>query len=265
MVALLAALALAAGGWAPAQQTARHGAVGVRVSYEQQSVDPSGDFKIYRRLRVRVTRGEQVVFDRQICAQVCGPASGGAIAFRNVWDSRTPEVVVSLYTGGAHCCFQTELVLLRPGGPATGIFHDWGDLGYRGQWLRGRFWFVTGDDRFAYAYTSYAASGFPMQVWTVDRPGRLVDVTRQRLDLVAANAKRLWRSYLGERRHGDIRGLIGPWCADEYLLGKRAACDAALADALRHGYLRSDDLGPGGRRYIAKLHHDLVAWGYTRA
>ena len=264
MAVLLAALALV-GGWTPARQTARHGAVAVLLSYEQQSVDPSGDFKIYRRLRVRVARGSAVVFDRKICAQVCGPAAGGAIAFRNVWGSRAPEVIVSLYTGGAHCCFQTELVLVPPHGPAIGIFHDWGDLGYRGQWLRGRYWFVTGDDRFAYAYTSFAASAFPMQVWTIDRPGRLVDVTRQRPDLIAANAARLWRTYLGERKHGDIRGVIGPWCADQYLLRRRADCDAALADALRRGYLRSDDLGPGGRAYIVRLHHDLAAWGYTRA
>ncbi len=264
MVALLAALALV-GGWTPAQQTARHGTIGVTLSYQEQSVDPSGDFKIYRRLRVRVTRGTAVVLDRQICAQVCGPTPGGAIAFRNVWGSRAPEVVVSLYTGGAHCCFQTEVVLVPPHGAATGIFHDWGDLGYRGQWLHRRFWFVTGDDRFAYAYTSFAASAFPVQVWTIDRPGRLVNVTRQRPDLIAANAQRLWRTYVGERKHGDIRGVIGPWCADEYLLGKRDACNVALADALRHGYLRADGLGPAGRAYIAKLHHDLAAWGYTRA
>ena len=264
VAALFAALALA-GGWVPASQSARHDDVSVRVSYDQQSVDPAGDFKIYRHLRVRVTRGTAVVLDRQVCAEVCGPATGGAIAFRNLWGTREREIVVSLYTGGAHCCFQSELVLLHGSRPATAIFHDWGDLGYRGQWLRGRYWFVTGDDRFAYAFTSFAASAFPMQVWSIDGAGRLVDVTRHRPDLVAANAQRLWKAYLADRKHDDIRGVIGPWCADEYLLGKRAACDAALADALRRGYLKSDDLGPGGTTYIAELRHDLAAWGYRRA
>lgn len=262
---LFAALALAAAPWVPAQQTAQHGALQVVLSYEQQSVDPSGDFKIYRNVRVRVERGSALVFDREICAQVCGPAPGGAIAFRNVWDTRSPEVVVSLYTGGAHCCFETEFVLLRPLGRATGVFHDWGDLGYRGQWLRGRYWLVTRDDRFAYAYTSFAGSAFPMQVWTIDRPGRLVDVTRQRLDLVAANAKRLWKTYLAYRGKDDIRGVLAPWCADEYLLGERAACNAELDRAVAHGWLRTDDLGPGGRAYVAKVHRDLARWGYTRA
>jgi hypothetical protein len=263
VIALVAALALAP--WVPASQTAQHGTVRVELSYEQQSVDPSGDVKIYRRLRVRVERGRAVVFDRQICAQVCGPAPGKAIAFRNVWGTRSPEVVVSLYTGGAHCCFENEFVLVRPHGSAIGIFHDWGDLGFKGQWLHGRFWFVTGDDRFAYAYTSFAGSAFPMQVWTIDRPGRLVDVTRQRLDLVAANATRLWKTYLASRMHDDIRGVLAPWCADEYLLGMRAACDAELDHALARGWLRSDDLGPGGRAYIAKVHRDLARWGYPRA
>jgi hypothetical protein len=264
VVALFAALVLAAP-WVPAQQTAHRGAIAVTLSYEQQSLDPSGDVKIYRHLRLHVERGSAVVFDRQVCAEVCGPAPGGAIAFRNVWGSRSPEVVVSLYTGGAHCCFENQFVLLRPHARAIGVFHDWGDLGYRGQWLRGRYWLVTGDDRFAYAYTSFAGSAFPMQVWTIDRPGRLVDVTRQRLDLVSANATKLWRTYVANRVHNDIRGVIGPWCADEYLLGKQTACNAELASALAHGYLRADGLGPGGRAFITKLHRDLARWGYTRA
>ena len=264
MIALVAALALAAG-WTPATQTAQRGSIRVELSYEQQSLDPAGDVKIYRDVRVRVVNGRAVVFDRVVCAAVCGPASDGAIAFRNVWASRSPEIVVSLYTGGAHCCFENELVLLRSATTAIGIFHSWGDLGYRGQWLRGRFWFVTGDDRFAYAFTSFAASAFPMQVWAIDGPGRLVDVTRQRLDLVAANAQRLWKGYLADRGHVDIRGVLGPWCADEYLLGDRQACEAALTDALRRGYLKSDVVGVGGRAYVAQLHHDLAAWGYTRA
>jgi hypothetical protein len=264
LVALFAALAFA-GGWVPASQSASHGDVSVRVSYDQQSVDPAGDVKIYRRLRVRVTRGTTVVLDRQVCAQVCGPAPGGAIAFRNVWGTREPEVIVSLYTGGAHCCFENELVLLRGKSPATAIFHDWGDLGYRGQWLHGRFWFVTGDDRFAYAFTSFAASAFPMQVWSIDGAGRLVDVTRRRPDLVAANAKRLWKTYLADRKRNDIRGVIGPWCADEYLLGKGPLCEVDLDAALSSGYLRADGIGPAGRAYIAALHGDLARWGYTRA
>jgi hypothetical protein len=264
VIALVAALALV-GGWTPMTQSATRGPLRVSVSYEQQAVDPAGDVKIFRHLRVRVVDGRAVVFDRVVCAEVCGPASGGAIAFRNIWGSRRPEIVVSLYTGGAHCCFENEYVLLRSATTATGILHDWGDLGYRGQWLRGRYWFVSGDDRFAYAFTSFAASEFPMRVWSIDRPGHLVDVTRRRLDLVAANAERLWKDYLGYRGRDDVRGVLGPWCADEYLLGDRGACETALTDALRRGYLKSDVVGPGGRAYIRELHRDLAAWGYTRA
>ena len=264
MIALVASFALA-GAWVPVSQTAVHGALRVSVSYEQQAVDPAGDVKIYRDLRVRVANGHAVVFDRSVCAQVCGPAQGGAISFRNIWSTPRPEVVVSLYTGGAHCCFESELVLLRSPTRAIGIFHDWGDLGYRGQWSKGRFWFVTGDDRFAYAFTSFAASEFPTRVWSIDSAGRLVDVTRRRLDLVAANARRLWKDYLGYRGHEDVRGVLGPWCADEYLLGKAAACDAALGDALSRGYLKTDVVGVGGEAYVRLLHRDLAAWGYTRA
>jgi hypothetical protein len=59
--------------------------------------------------------------------------------------------------------------------------------------------------------------------------------------------------------------VLGPWCADEYLLRDRPACEAALTGALRRGYLKSDLVGVGGRAYVAQLRHDLAAWGYTRA
>ena len=70
-----------------------------------------------------------------------------------------PEVVVGTYSGGAHCCFGTQvfslrpdtakLILQKPESNASGYFHD---LDYDGVSE-----FVTFDDSFAYEYCPYAA------------------------------------------------------------------------------------------------------------
>ncbi|MDD5645905.1 MAG: hypothetical protein PHW86_01910 [Candidatus Bipolaricaulis sp.] len=73
----------------------------------------------------------------------------------------TPDVIVNLYSGGAHCCFDVAIYDLGPplrrvafpappGGNSGGVFEDLdGDrvLEYR-----------TADDSFAYAYCCFAAS-----------------------------------------------------------------------------------------------------------
>lgn len=70
-----------------------------------------------------------------------------------------PDLVVETYSGGAHCCFGTQVFSLRPGGAtlilqkpesnAGGTFEDLNADGISE--------FVTYDDSFAYQYCPYAA------------------------------------------------------------------------------------------------------------
>src|SRR5712691_5346949 len=55
----------------------------------------------------------------------------------------------------------------------------WGNAGYRLVDLDhdGRPEFRSGDDRFAYAFTAFAASAWPVRIWHFDH-GRMRDVTR---------------------------------------------------------------------------------------
>jgi hypothetical protein len=109
-----------------------------------------------------------------------------------------------------------------------------------------------------------------MQVWTLDPAGRFVNVTRRRLDLVAGNASRLWKAYLKDKamKGTDVRGVLGAWCADQYLLGRSAACEAELRKALKQGLLRigvhDGTFGPRDAAYIKELKRDLAAWGYVK-
>jgi hypothetical protein len=97
-----------------------------------------------------------------------------------------------------------------------------------------------------------------------------VNVTRKRLDLVAGNAATLWKGYLKDRatKGTDVRGVLGAWCADEYLLGKRAACESELQSALKKGLLRigvhDGKFGPRDQVYIEQLKRNLAAWGYAK-
>jgi len=226
----------------------------------------SSGFDEFRKLRLVVRVGGKRVVDRLLCAELrCSPGSHHDLALQNVYDGPRREAVVNVFTGGAHCCFETLVALVD--GPARGrlIDKDWGDPGYEGQVRDGQYEFITNDDRFAYEFTSFAASGMPLQAWTIDRSGDLVDVTKARLELVRRDAKEWWHAYASQRgkRDGDIRGVLAAWCADEHRLGKKPACMVELRKALRRHWLVGPDLWPRNTAYIAALQKRLAKWGYA--
>jgi hypothetical protein len=210
--------------------------------------------------------GGKTVVDRLLCANLrCNPGSHHDLSLQNVYDGPLREPVVSIFTGGAHCCFETLIALVD--GPHRGrlIDKNWGDPGYEGQLHDGQYEFITNDDRFAYKFTSFAASGLPAQVWTIDPSGTLVDITKTRLDLVRDDAKEWWKAYISYRgkSDGDIRGVLASWCADEYRLGDKPACTTELGKALAKGWLKGPNVWPQNKAYIRALEETLVKWGYS--
>jgi hypothetical protein len=216
-----------------------------------------------------VTKQGTKVFDQKICTpERCGPASHHTLSLQKLWRGSTPDAVVDFYTGGAHCCFETMVVLVQgtTGGTLT-VDHDWGDPGYRVERFDGNAELVTADDRFAYEFTSFAGSGMPVQVWTIDPDGQLVNVTFLRQDLVAKDAARWWKTYVSQRRErgADVRGLIAAWCADEYQLSEGPKCAAELRSAEKSGFLRGPGEWPQNGKFIELLERDLAKWGYPKA
>jgi hypothetical protein len=179
-----------------------------------------------------------------------------------------PEVLVELYTGGAHCCFAT--VFLRfDGRTYLGRMHVWGNVGYHVAYLRGNTVpeLVSADDRFAYAFTSFAESAFPVQIWRYDH-GALTDVTSTYRYAVVDDAHRLWHEYVEGRKYptADVRGLLAAWLADEYRLGRGGEGWREVEAAYRRGDLsppRADPLWPTGRRYLSALRGFLEHTGYA--
>ena len=128
-----------------------------------------------------------------------------------------------------------------PGAPLTDVAGD------------GRLEFESADDRFAYAFTSFAYSGLPVQLWRF-QGGRFVDVTRAFPKALGADAAHQWGRFVANRRQGLGLGFIAAWAADEYLLRRRglAPSDGWRREA-RLGRLRSGDhLSPGGAGFVGQ-------------
>jgi hypothetical protein len=183
------------------------------------------------------------------------------------------EVVVDLYSGGAHCCFYSLIYGYRT--PPAGYdrtYHPWGDAGYtlRDIGHNGIKELSSGDYRFAYAFSSFAESRFPVQIWHYAGPGaKLKDVTRRFRRQVRRQARRLFRAVRGFRRqHLDIRGLLAAYQADNYNLGRKRAARGwrQLRALARKGRLKRPrgGTGPSGKRYLKSLHRFLRRLHYTR-
>jgi FG-GAP repeat len=81
-----------------------------------------------------------------------------------------PDLVVSAWSGGAHCCYSTnvfsvgenveQVLSLETGNCGPGEFEDLDGNGTRE--------FITCDDRWAYTYCSFADSPFPRVVYSYD-------------------------------------------------------------------------------------------------
>jgi hypothetical protein len=222
----------------------------------------------FRDMQLVVKNAGKVVYDHDLCSlDRCGIASKHILSLQNVWGDSVPEALVDFYTGGAHCCFETLIVLADGPHPGRAVFHDWGNPGYEIQHHDGEPTIVSADDRFAYAFTSFAGSGLPVQVWTINPNGVLTNVTRTRPDLIKKDALVWWHAYVGQRgkKDSDIRGVLAAWCADEYLLGQGPDCASEVASAVKRHYVSGLGLWPGGPKFAAFLHRSLSKWGYLKS
>jgi hypothetical protein len=167
----------------------------------------------------------------------------------------TSAVVVSLFSGGAHCCSWARIYTQGRGGWKS-INYDFADPGFRLVDLghNGQREIETADDRFAYLLSDYADSGMPIQVLTLLN-GKLTDVTRLYPALIKRDAARYWKAYQRDHSGGQI-GQLAPWAADELNLGNTRLVEKTLAaQAARHRITA---------KQRTKLQHYLKSFGYTQ-
>lgn len=266
-VAALAALALPA--------TASASAITARSSGVTATFRYVGRLGHYRDQTLTIRRAGRIVYRHavtyKLCGRDCGPSFAThqpAVQVLDLGRVGTPDVLLNLFTGGAHCC--SVLEVFGPAPHATRYreiaSRDFGDPGYRLAKLGGRHAFVTANDAFAYAFTDFAASGLPLQILRLNG-GRFSDITRAYPSLVRRDAARWLSLYAQQVRHRshDTVGLIAAWAADEYTLGRSRPALRYLDGQARAGHLNSAlNRSESGMTFVAKLKAFLLKHGYGR-
>jgi hypothetical protein len=174
-----------------------------------------------------------------------------------------PEVVLDLYWGGAHCCWYTQVYRYDAARQHyLPLVHVWGNVGYVLADLDhdGRQELVTRDDRFSYAFASFADSRWPVRILAY-RAGRLTVVTKTYPAEVKRDAGALWHEAMARARKGPSnQGIMAAWAADQCLLGHCAVAFRSIASLSKtrriHGELKA---GP----YQRKLRAFLQRTGYV--
>ncbi len=207
--------------------------------------------------RLQVSRGGTVVTDISVadackdCLLIEDTAGNAADPYSilHVADldaDGEPEVFFDAYSGGAHCCTSTRFYTYRS---AANTYRRapsqyWGNGSYEVKDLDGdgTLELNGGDDAFAYAFSSYAASAFPPRIIRFQGDpatgkSTLTDATRRFPARIRAQAARLLKVIRKAKRAPDqeIQGAIAAYVADQYLLGKGSVGRAELARARKRG------------------------------
>lgn len=127
---------------------------------------------------------------------------------------------------------------------------------------------IAGDNAFAYAFTDFAGSGFPIRVLQVaSGGGSVADVTRSWTHLIALDAEFWFSQFQNSIKRApprDERGLLAAWAAEECELGKCASAFAYL-DHLNPSVLAFSDNQIPVSTYIRRLRAFLASHGYIRS
>jgi hypothetical protein len=268
-ILVLASSALLAPAALATTQTASAGGVTATFTF-------AGKYPNYTGLHLTIAQAGSVLYDQPVrsatCGKYCAPGATGAKASSvhiiDLDHTGQPNVVLDIYSGGAHCCSIEQIFTFAP---ATRTYskaeRNFGDPGARIQDLGhdGRFEFLTADDRFAYEFTDFAASGLPLQILTFSG-GRFHDVTNSYPALIRKDATIWLKAFkaMARQHYSDSVGVIAAWAADQYRLGRSAAANRYLSQQAKAGHLKSA-LGrsvPQGQKFVAALKRFLRRHGY---
>jgi hypothetical protein len=226
------------------------------------------------KIHLTIRLNGQTALDEVVRSPACNPGcttadlggSKSALRVVDLDDQGSANVVLGLFSGGAHCCFVDQVYSLDPGTMTfTRVEHQFLDDPPRITDLAGdhRYEFLSADARIAEAgFSDYADSGAPIQIFAFTQ-GRFRDVTDAYRSRIVADAAAWLRLF--NQHHANGRGLIAAWAADEDRLGNTARVNATLASALKHGDLAAAPGlgGPSPNRFVAQLRALLRRLGYT--
>jgi len=247
--------------------SAHSGTVSATLSYTHAATNAVAP---YSHLQLTIVRAARTLVKgpvaNRLCGTLCWPQLPGALRVLDVEADGEPDVLLNLYSGGAHCCFVTEIFRYNAtAGAYRMLLREWGDPGYSLARLDGSkpYEWLTADDRFAYAFAAFAFSGLPLEILRLDGT-KFTDVTSRYPVLVAKDAARQWSAFQSNRSARTGLGFLAAWAADEYTLGRGSAVTATLAQLLHAGELRSLSGWAAAAKFVAGLNRSLRQWGYER-
>lgn len=209
--------------------------------------------------RLQITRAGEVAFDQPITSDIgyCRQENE-RFEVRDLDGDDEPEVIIDFYSGGAHCCWFSQIYRYVPEQDTYVMTeHYWGNVGgsnFEDLDSDGVPEFFSYDDRFAYQFASYAGSALPPQFWQFQQ-GEMVDVTRNYPERVYDEAFRLWQTYeQAQQRGGELKGVLAAYLATKYLLGQEEDGWSRLEAQYRQG---------DRQQYFADLQTFLQETGYV--
>ena len=182
-----------------------------------------------------------------------------SVRIRDLDGDKEPEVLADLVSikSGVRCCNYSFIYRYEPATKKyTHLKHFWGNVSYELVDLGKNDIpeFKSLDGRFAEAFTNYADSRLPLQIWQY-RAGRMENVTKQYPVEVYTNSCELWlesRKRLSE--DGDVKGVLAAYMASQYLLGQ----EVESWQLLERVYQKGDRT-----QFFGKLREFLVNTGYA--
>lgn len=231
------------------------------------------------RVRVNYTNGTeswenelryQIYYNNRLAVDVETTTSFQAsVKLLDLDNSGDAEVIVETFSGGAHCCtsfavyhwtgdrlVQANLEMLDGGG---GMFEDLDQ--------DGRLEFVSYDNAFLYAFSSYAGSFAPSLIFNFEN-GRFVDMTYRYAQELRSQAWQMYQAIVSqEGETGEINGVLAGYVAQKIRLGEyQQGWEFMLARYDRTSDWGLEvDTGAGTtqyRNFPAALRAFLIRWGY---
>ena len=199
----------------------RSGAVEVNAQ-QQRRINESGSNVLQPVAVVRVNGNE---VGRLVGAEKWGgsPASVVQIAEMDP-ENPYPEVLLSSFTGGAHCCNQIQVLTSDRSGQTwrevtLGPF-DGGDSPAEDPLRNGRFLIVDVDNRFLYRFACYACSTAPARIWQLQGDA-FVDVSH-RPEFKPLHRRNLQRmaEWFQQKNPESPNGFLAGYVANKALVGE---------------------------------------------
>ena len=268
---LTTALVLSAVAFAASQNVTQTGQSGqVKATFSYTVTKGKQGFPTYSNERLTIVRAGQTAYNAAVTDSFCKPCAPGAfgqgkssVQVTDINHSGEPNVILTLYSGGAHCCTIAQVFTYAPAAMSyVEAEHNFADPAYKLEQLGpgGVYRFLSADPRFEYQFTDFADSGVPIQIWGLEN-GKFTDVTRTYPSLITADAAR-WMTAFNKAKT-NAGGLLAAWAADEELLGNNALVQSTLQSALTAGKLNGN-LVVNGKKFVTALNKFLIKLGYEK-